>query len=121
MIGVGIDVVEIERFRTVLGRTPNIRERLFTAGELEYASRKADPVPTLAARFAAREAVMKSLGLGLGAFGFHEAWVEVEESGAPTLRVKGRAWELAVDRGVVRWHLSLSHDSPVAVAIVMAE
>ena len=121
MIGVGVDVVEIERFRTVLGRTPNIRERLFTPSELEYAARKADPVPTLAARFAAREAVMKSLGLGLGAFGFHEAWVEVEESGAPRLRLKGRAWELAVDRGVVRWHLSLSHDSPVAVAIVVAE
>jgi holo-[acyl-carrier protein] synthase len=121
MIGVGVDVVEIERFRTVLARTPNIRERLFTPGELEYAARKADPVPTLAARFAAREAVMKSLGLGLGAFGFHEAWVEVEESGAPRLRLKGRAWELAVDRGVVRWHLSLSHDSPVAVAVVVAE
>jgi holo-[acyl-carrier protein] synthase len=121
MIGVGVDVVEIERFRTVLARTPNVRERLFTPGELEYAARKADPVPTLAARFAAREAVMKSLGLGLGAFGFHEAWVEVEESGAPRLRLTGRAWELAVDRGVVRWHLSLSHDSPVAVAVVVAE
>jgi holo-[acyl-carrier protein] synthase len=121
MIGVGIDVVEIERFRTVLTRTPNIRERLFTPAELEYADRKADPVPSLAVRFAAREAVMKSLGLGLGAFGFHDAWVEVEESGAPRLRVKGRAWELAVDRGVVRWHVSLSHDSPVAVAIVIAE
>jgi holo-[acyl-carrier protein] synthase len=121
MIGVGVDVVEIERFRTVLARTPNLRERLFTPIELEYTARQADPVPSLAARFAAREAVMKSLALGLGAFGFHEVWVEVEESGAPRLRVTGRAWELAVDRGVVRWHLSLSHDSPVAVAIVVAE
>jgi holo-[acyl-carrier protein] synthase len=121
MIGIGVDVVEIERFRAVLGRTPNIRERLFTPIELAYAAPKADPVPTLAARFAAREAVMKSLGLGLGAFGFHDVWVEVEESGAPRLVVKGRAWELAVDRGVVRWHLSLSHDSPVAVAVVIAE
>ncbi len=121
MIGIGVDVVEIERFRTVLGRTPNIRERLFTPIELEYAARKADPVPTLAARFAAREAVMKSLGLGLGAFGFHDVWVEVEESGAPRLVVTGRAWVLAVDRGVLRWHLSLSHDSPVAVAMVVAE
>ena len=61
---------------------------------------------------------MKALGLGLGAFGFHDAWVEVEPSGAPRLVVTGRARELAVDRGVVRWHLSLSHDGPVAVAIV---
>jgi len=121
VIGVGVDVVEIERFRTVLARTPNIRERLFTSGELAYASRKADPVPSLAARFAAREAVMKSLALGLGAFGFHDVWIEVEEAGAPRRRVTGRAWELAVDRGVVRWHVSLSHDSPVAVAIVVAE
>ena len=121
IVGVGVDVVDIERFRIVLARTPALRERVFTAAELEYVAPRLDPVPSLAARFAAREAVMKSLGLGLGAFGFHEAWVEVEESGAPRLRVKGRAWELAVDRGVVRWHLSLSHDSPVAVAIVMAE
>jgi holo-[acyl-carrier protein] synthase len=121
MVGIGIDVVGIERFRRSLTRTPGMRERLFTAGELVYADRKADPVPSLAARFAAREAVMKALGLGLGAFGFHDVWVEVEESGAPRLRVTGRAWELAVDRGVVRWHLSLSHDSPVAVAVAIAE
>ena len=82
MIGVGIDVVEIARFRRALDRTPSMRERLFTATELAYVAPKVDPVPSLAARFAAREAVMKALGLGLGAFGFHEAWVEVEASGA---------------------------------------
>ena len=59
-----------------------------------------DPVPSLAARFAAREAVMKALGLGLGAFGFHEVWVEVADGGAPSLVVTGRAAELAADRGV---------------------
>ena len=121
MKGIGLDVVEIERFRTSLTRTPSMRERLFTAGELAYADRKADPVPSLAARFAAREAVMKALGLGLGAFGFHDVWVEVEESGQPRLHVTARARELAVDRGVTRWHLSISHDGPVAVAIVAAE
>jgi holo-[acyl-carrier protein] synthase len=121
MIGVGVDVVEVERFRRALLRTPSMRERLFTAAELEYVAPKVDPVPSLAARFAAREAVMKALGLGLGAFGFHEAWVEVESSGAPRLVVTGRARELAVDRGVVRWHLSISHDGPVAVAMVVAE
>ncbi len=121
MIGLGVDVVEIERFRRALARTPTMRERLFTPVELDYVAPKVDPVPSLAARFAAREAVMKALGLGLGAFGFHEAWVEVEESGAPRLHLAGRAWELAVDRGVVRWHLSLTHDGPVAVAVVIAE
>ena len=121
MKGIGVDVVEIERFRRSLDRTPTMRGRLFTPVELAYVEPKADPVPSLAARFAAREAVMKALGLGLGAFGFHEVWVEVEESGAPRLVVTGRARELAVDRGVVRWHLSISHDGPVAVAMVVAE
>jgi len=121
VIGVGVDVVEIDRFRLALTRTPSMRERLFTPVELDYVAPKADPVPSLAARFAAREAIMKALGLGLGAFGFHDAWVEVATSGAPRLVVTARARELAVDRGVVRWHVSLSHDGPVAIAMVVAE
>lgn len=121
MIGVGVDVVEIDRFRLALERTPTMRTRLFTEVELEYASRRADPVPSLAARFAAREAVMKSLGLGLGAFGFHEVWVERAVSGAPSLCVVGRAEELARAAGVTRWHLSLSHSERVAIAYVLAE
>jgi holo-[acyl-carrier protein] synthase len=121
MIGIGVDVVEIERFRTSLARTPSMRDRLFTAVELEYAAAKADPVPSLAARFAAREATMKALGLGLGAFGFHEVWVHRAASGAPSLVVEGRAAELAAAAGVVRWHLSVSHSELVAVAYVIAE
>ena len=74
-----------------LARTPSMRTRLFTDVELEYVAPKADPVPSLAARFAAREAVMKSLGLGLGAFGFHEVWVERADSGEPSLAIIGRA------------------------------
>ena len=120
MIGIGVDVVEIERFRTSLARTPSMRERLFTAVELAYVEPKVDPVPSLAARFAAREAVMKALGLGLGAFGFHDVWVEVEASGAPRLLVTGRAAELAADRGVHSWYVSLTHDGPVAVSMVAA-
>jgi holo-[acyl-carrier protein] synthase len=102
-------------------RTPSMRTRLFTAAELEYVADKADPVPSLAARFAAREAVMKALGLGLGAFGFHEVWVERAASGAPSLAVTGRAAELASAAGVSRWHLSVSHSELVAVAYVVAE
>ena len=121
MIGIGVDVVEIERFRRSLERTPTMRARLFTAVELEYVAAKADPVPSLAARFAAREAVMKTLGLGLGAFGFHEVWVERAPSGAPSLAITGRAAELATSAGVTRWHLSLTHSDLVAVAYVVAE
>jgi holo-[acyl-carrier protein] synthase len=121
MIGIGVDVVEIERFRRSLERTPSMRERLFTAIEIAYADAKADPVPSLAARFAAREAVMKSLGLGLGAFGFHEVWIARHDSGAPSLVVSGRAAELATAAGVTRWHVSLTHSDLVAVAYVVAE
>jgi holo-[acyl-carrier protein] synthase len=121
VIGIGVDVVEIERFRASLRRTPSMRSRLFTEVELEYVAAKADPVPSLAARFAAREATMKALGLGLGAFGFHDVWVERADSGAPSLAVTGRAAELAAAAGVVRWHLSVSHSDTVAIAYVIAE
>lgn len=121
MIGIGVDVVEIERFRRSLERTPSMRERIFTGVELDYVAAHADPVPSLAVRFAAREAVMKSLGLGLGAFGFHDVWIERAETGQPSLAVAGRAAELANDAGVTRWHVSLTHSDLVAVAYVVAE
>ncbi len=97
-----------------------MRTRLFTESELAYVDPKADPVPSLAARFAAREAVMKSLGLGLGAFGFHDVWVERAESGAPSLVVTGTAARLAAEAGVVTWHLSLTHSASTAGAYVVA-
>ena len=121
IIGIGIDLVDIERFRTSLERTPSMRTRLFTDVELAYVAPKSDPVPSLAARFAAREAVMKSLGLGLGAFGFHDVWVERAASGEPSLAITGRALDLAADAGVQRWHLSLTHSASTAGAYVIAE
>lgn len=121
MIGIGIDAVEIARFRLSLARTPSMRTRLFTDDELADVSAKADPVPSLAARFAAREAVMKSLGVGLGAFGFHDVSVARASSGAPSLRVTGAAATLAAAAGVTRWHLSLTHSDLIAVASVLAE
>jgi holo-[acyl-carrier protein] synthase len=118
--GIGVDAVDIERFRRSLDRTPSMHQRLFTAHELAYVAPKSDPVPSLAARFASREAVMKAMGLGLGAFGFHDVWVEHSESGEPFLHVTGRAAELACDRGIARWHLSITHTDLVAIAYVVA-
>ena len=119
--GIGVDAVDIDRFRASLVRTPTMRERLFTEEELAYVAPMADPVRSLAARFAAREAVMKAMGVGLGAFGFHEVWVTRAESGAPSLRVIGRALELAVDRSITSWQLSITHTDLVAIAYVVAE
>jgi holo-[acyl-carrier protein] synthase len=120
VLGVGIDAVDIERFRRALLRTPTLRERLFVPEELVFVASKADPVPSLAARFGAREAVMKALGVGLGAFGFHDVWVRRAASGQPSLVVSGAALDLAEARGVRDWHLSLSHTTSTAVACVVA-
>jgi holo-[acyl-carrier protein] synthase len=118
---VGVDVVDIDRFRRVLARRPSMYSRLFTAGELDYARTAQDDIPRLAARFAAKEAVMKALGVGLGAFSFREVEVRREASGAPTLVITGGAERLAVERGVARWHLSLSHTDHLATAVAVAE
>ena len=118
MIGVGIDAVDVARFSRVLGRRPGFAERVFTP--LERSSCGGAP-ERLAARFAAKEATMKALGVGLGAFGFHDVWVERQPSGRPVLRVAGQAAELAAAAGVSRWHVSLTHTDLVAEAVVVAE
>ena len=119
--GIGVDAVDIQRFRAALARTPSMRERLFTEEERAYVGPQVDETRSLAARFAARESVMKAMGVGLGAFGFHEVWVSCAKSGEPSLRVTGRAAELAADRGITAWHLSLTHTDLVAIAYVVAE
>lgn len=118
--GIGVDAVDIERFRTALGRTPHMSERVFVEREHHDLSTLADPVPSYAARFAAREAVMKAMGVGLGAFGFHDVWVEREESGRPLLRVEGVAAGLARERGIGSWQLSITHTDDMAIAFVVA-
>jgi holo-[acyl-carrier protein] synthase len=121
VLGLGIDTVDVDRFRAVLARRPGVAGRLFTAGELAYAGRAADPAPRLAARFAAKEAAMKALGVGLGAFGFHEVEVARASSGEPSLVLSGTAARLASQRGVGKWWLSLTHTALVAQAVVLAE
>jgi holo-[acyl-carrier protein] synthase len=116
VIGLGIDAVEIERFRRLLDRRPAMAARLFTAGERSTGS----GVAGLAARFAAKEATMKALGVGLGAFRFHDVEVVRLASGAPELRVSGAAETLAAARGVRGWKVSLTHTSSVAEAVVLA-
>jgi holo-[acyl-carrier protein] synthase len=120
LLGLGIDSVDIPRFAEILDRRPAVAERLFTAGERRYAASLINPVPTLASRFAAKEAVMKVLGVGLGAFGWADVEVERQEGGAPRLLVRGRAASLAAGRGVNSWHLSITHTATVASAVVAA-
>lgn len=119
--GVGIDAVDIDRLRRALGRRPRLAQRLFTEAERAYAMRAADPGPRLAARFAAKEAVAKALGVGIGAVSWRDVEVVRADGGAPSLTLAGRAAALAHERGVGHWHLSLSHTDSLAVASVVAE
>ena len=120
VVGVGIDAVDVERFRTVLGRRQGFADRIFTPAERAEAEARSDPVPGLAARFAAKEAVMKSLSVGLGAFDFADVEVVRGEGGAPALTVTGKAARLAEERGVGGWHVSLTHTATMAMAIAVA-
>lgn len=120
VIGVGIDLVDVARFRDTLTRTPALRERMFTPGERAYAEQANDPTERYAVRFAAKEAVMKAMGVGLGAFGFHDVEVLRADDGVPSLRVVSAAELLAVERGVIGWQLSLTHTATSAGAVVVA-
>ncbi len=119
--GIGIDAVDLDRFRATIGRRPQLADRLFSAGERADVALSVDPVPRLAARFAAKEAVMKALGVGIGAFAFTDVEVVSHLSGAPGLRLRGAAAALAGAAGVAGWHVSLTHTGLVAVASVVAE
>ena len=120
MLGIGIDLVDIDRFRKVLARTPGMTERLFTVGEAAYAELAEDPTARLAARFAAKEATLKSLGLGLGGMRMSEMEVVQHADGHPELVLHGDAVAVARDRGVARWLITLSHTHAVAQATVVA-
>ena len=112
IIGVGIDVVDIERFGESLTRTPGLSARLFTPAE---ATR---PLASLAARFAAKEALAKALGAPVGMH-WHDAEIVSESSGRPLLEM--RASGAPAELGVASVHVSLSHDAGIASAVVVLE
>ncbi|MGY5131186.1 holo-ACP synthase [Streptomyces nigrescens] len=120
IIGVGIDVAEIDRFGEALKRTPELARRLFIEEELMLPSGERRGIASLAARFAAKEAVAKALGAP-GGLHWTDAEVYVEDSGQPRLRVQGTVEARAVALGVRSWHVSMSHDAGVASAVVIAE
>jgi holo-[acyl-carrier protein] synthase len=126
ILGVGVDAVDVARFRRVLHRRPRFAARCFTESERSDATGSADAAQSLAARFAAKEAVMKALGTGLGGFALTD--VEVCRTAgpgatrhAPYLRLHGTAAALAGTRGAGTFHLSLTHTDGVAIAFVVAE
>ena len=114
--GVGIDVVDVDRFRLVLERRPRIVDRLFTDGERRDAHSQPE---RLAARFAAKEAVLKALGVGAGVTPWRSIEVALSASGAPRVVLHGCASEIADSQGVGHLHLSMTHTDHLAAAFVV--
>ena len=114
IIGIGVDVVEVSRFRAQLERTPGLRDRLFTPEERKLNTR------SLAARFAAKEAIAKALGAPAG-MSWQDATVRRTAGAQPVVEVVGTVAAAAAALGVDRFHLSISHDAGIASAVVVAE
>lgn len=114
IVGVGIDVVDVDRFGETLARTPAMRQRLFTAAELTR------PLASLAARFAAKEALAKALGAPAGMH-WIDAEVQTDETGRPSLVLVGSVSRRAEELGVEHVHVSMSHDAGIASAVVVLE
>lgn len=120
IVGVGIDVVPIERFAASLARTPGMADRLFTAVEQTSGSGGRRTPESLAARFAAKEAVAKALR-SPGRLHWHDCEVVTQDDGQPQVVVRGTVAAAADRLGITYWHLSLSHDGGIASAVVIAE
>ena len=120
IIGVGIDVVPIERFDEASQRTGQLLTRLFTEQERVTASGQPRSPESLAARFAAKEALAKALG-SPGGMAWHDAEIVSDEHGRPRLEVRGTVAARAQALGIQTWHVSLSHDGGIASAVVIAE
>ena len=114
IIGTGIDLVDIPRFERTMSRTPRLMERLFAPAEREL------KLPSLAARYAAKEALIKALG---GSDGVHWTEIEItsEESGKPHFVLTGSTSGAVRDKGILNLHLTMSHDAGLATAFVIAE
>ncbi len=114
IIGVGIDVCDVDRFAASIERRPGLVGKLFTPTEAER------PIASLAARFAAKEALAKALGAPAG-LSWQDAEVITDAAGRPSLRMTGSVEARARALGVASVHLSLSHDAGIASAVVICE
>ncbi len=116
----GIDVVALPRFERVVERTPHIVERLFTDVERTGRDGSRRRLQSLAARFAAKEAIAKALGAPDGLH-WHDCEIHSASSGRPEIVLHETVAQAAEDRGINRWHVSLTHDGGIASAVVVAE
>ena len=123
IVGIGVDIVEVDRIRRIVARHGDrFVRRVFSDREAEYCRSCVHSEQRFAARFAAKEAVLKALGVGWqDGVSFCDVEVCTNELGAPTVQLSGRALELSRRLGATRFFVSLSHDARYAVAQVVAE
>jgi holo-[acyl-carrier protein] synthase len=114
ILGVGVDVADIHRLEAALARTPRLADRLFAESERNL------PMRSLAGCFAAKEAVAKALGAPPG-LRWTDAIVRHDARGRPALEIRGTVAAVAASLGVAAWHVSISHDAGICVAMVVAE
>ncbi|MGZ5292259.1 MAG: holo-ACP synthase [Actinomycetota bacterium] len=119
ILGLGVDLCEIARMERALGRHPTMRDRVFTPEEVAYCDSKARPAESYAGRFAAREAVIKALG-GYRGRGWQDISVSRSPSGAPAIRLEGKAKRRADALGVSHVLISFTHERTNAVAFAVA-
>jgi holo-[acyl-carrier protein] synthase len=120
VIGVGIDLVAVDRMATALTRTRGFASRYFSDGERAICDSRHDPPASYAARFAAKEAALKALGLGIFELPLREIELLGGGDGPPALRLVGSAADRAAGRGVRSWLVSVSHDGGLAAAVAVA-
>ncbi|MGB8362800.1 MAG: holo-ACP synthase [Acidimicrobiia bacterium] len=118
ILGLGVDLADIERVGRVLAKYPRFAERCFTEHEREYAFRFATPERRLAARFAGKEAVMKSMGTGWRRIGWRE--IEITGGGKPTVRMSGNAARRASALGVTDVLVTITHTDTSALVMAVA-
>ncbi len=121
--GIGTDIVAVERFQRFIDENNTaLLQRLFTHNELQLCAKRKERASCLAARFSAKEAFLKAMGIGLrDGISWHDMEVSLDNLGKPSLLLTGRAQELFVSQGLGRSFLSLSHDGGNAIAMVVLE
>lgn len=120
MIGIGMDIIEIERIKQALTRRPKLEQRIFAEEEIKYCRQKSNPFPSLAARFAAKEAVLKAMGVGIGACALEDIVIGSKPSGAPTIYLQNGAAKLAEAKGIREFKITLTHSKEYAAATAVA-
>ena len=122
IIGIGCDIISVQRIQTAMERNERFADKLFTPAEIAYCQSKASPWQSYAARFAAKEAVMKALGTGWdGKVNWLDIEVRSDDKGNPYIKLSGGARKLADEKGICNIQLSLSHEKENALAFVIME